>query len=38
MFDVLSLIGLLLGIGVLVCHVLVIVKMFHAEKTGLGVA
>ena len=36
--GVLEILGYLVGIGCLVCHILVIVKMFQAGQTGLGVA
>jgi hypothetical protein len=34
---VLAILSWLVGIGVVVCHILVIVKMFQAGQTGLGV-
>jgi hypothetical protein len=36
--DFLSILGYLAGIGALICHILIIVKMFQAGQTGLGIA
>ena len=33
-----EILGYLVGIGVLVCHILICVKMIQAGQTGLGVA
>jgi hypothetical protein len=35
--NILSILGYLVAIGLVVCHILVIVKMFQAGQTGLGV-
>ena len=38
MLGLLQIIGVICGIGSLVCYILVIVQMFQRGKTGLGIA